>query len=256
MSNIDVHRKFSEFGNKMNTIAILTIVSLILGIIAWVARFIGFIYLVVIIVTLAFFFSALGNIKEANNTLNNQNLLEYRSKLILAFIFFTIGMFFFVTGIVGLYIVSNAGAILAAIIVFAVFLIIGITFLIIAAVFSIIAWSRLESFFTYNTTLFPQNIGNDARIGANLCKIASILDLTIILTIIGNILRIIGYFKLASLKNSAGAPAARLAPLSPGQPIQTLPATKETTNFCPKCGHPIKGKGDFYPEHGSSIDKD
>ena len=52
-----------------------------------------------------------------------------------------------------------------------------------------------------NLGLFSQQIAKDARDGAKLCKIGAILDITVILMFIGNILRVIGYFKLASLND-------------------------------------------------------
>ncbi len=68
----------------------------------------------------------------------------------------------------------------------------------------LLAWSQLEKFFTNNVSLFSQNISDDAKAGAKLCKIGAILDITIILGVIGEILRIVGYFKLASLRNLTG----------------------------------------------------
>lgn len=73
--------------------------------------------------------------------------------------------------------------------------------MLVAAILQIQAWSSLESFFANNATLFPQEIAEDARVGAKLCKIGAILDITVILMFFGDILRVIGYFRLASLND-------------------------------------------------------
>ncbi len=251
MSSANINREFSEFGNKMLIIAILTIVSFVLGFASLISSFIGFVGLFLNIGIFILFFIALGNIYEAGTELNNQNLLEFRSKLIISLILGLIGSFFFVVGIFGLVIVFNAGAILAAIIVFALFIIIGIVLLIIATVFRIIAWSKLKTFFELNASLFPSNIAEDAKSGASLCKIGAILDATIILSFVGDILRIIGYFKLKSLKDLVGAPAVRPAPL-PEAP-QPAASPKTAANFCPSCGSQIEPGVKYCTECGSEI---
>lgn len=200
MSNPDVNREFSEFGGRMKLIAILTLISVVVGIFTGFSTSVGFIDAVIILVVFILFILVLGDIRSAGAMLNNKNLLSFRSKVITSFIIGIIGAIIFTAGLVGLGITIFFIGSFALSLVSLTILIIGIIFLLFAAILQIQAWGRLESFFTNNATLFSQEVAKDARAGAKLCKIGAILDITIILTFIGEILRVIGYFKLASLK--------------------------------------------------------
>jgi len=205
MSNTDVNREFSEFGGRMKVMAILTLISVVIGLFTGVSTDFasaGFVDAVIVFVVFILFILVLGDIKSAGVMLNNKNLLSFRSKIITGFILGIIGIIIFTAGLVGLGItIFFIGSFVLAIIPLIISLI-GIVFLVIAAILQIQAWGRLESFFTNNATLFSQQVAEDARAGAKLCKIGAILDITIILTFIGDILRVIGYFKLAALKYS------------------------------------------------------
>ena len=201
MSNPEVKREFSEFGGRMKVIAILTLISIIIGVFTWFSTSVGFGEAGIGLVVFIFFILVLGDIKSAGNMLNNKNLLSFRSKIITSFILGIIGTIIFTAGLVGLGItIFFIGNLILSIIPITIS-IIGIIFLLITAILQIQAWSNLESFFANNPTLFPQEIAKDAKDGAKLCKIGAILDITVILMFIGNILRVIGYFKLASLND-------------------------------------------------------
>ena len=201
MSNPDVNREFSEFGGRMKLIAILTLISIVVGIFTGFNTSVGFVEAVIGFVVFILFILMLGDIKSAGGMLNNKNLLSFRSKVITSFILGIIGMIIFTTGLVGLGItIFFIGSLILSIIPLTI-LIIGIIVLLITAILQIQAWGSLESFFTNNASLFPQEIAKDAKDGAKFCKIGAILDITIILMFIGDILRVIGYFKLAPLKD-------------------------------------------------------
>ena len=201
MSNTDVNREFSEFGGRMNIIAFLTLVSLVIGFFTGFTSFAGFFDAVIILVVFILYILMLGDIKSAGVMLNNQNLLSFRSKIITSFILGIIGMIILTTGFVGLGItIFFIGSFVLSMIPLAI-LIVGIIVLLIAAIMQIQAWGSLESFFTNNATLFSPKMAKDAIKGAKLCKIGAILDMTIILTFIGDILRVVGYFRLAPLKD-------------------------------------------------------
>ena len=86
-----------------------------------------------------------------------------------------------------------------------------------------------------------------------MCKISTIFDLTIILSFVGEILRIIGYFKLASAKDLIGAPAQTISqPIAP-QPVAASAASAPSANFCPNCGSSVSSGARFCPGCGSSI---
>ncbi|MFW9897233.1 MAG: hypothetical protein ACFFD7_15630 [Candidatus Thorarchaeota archaeon] len=201
MSKSEVNKEFSEFGGRMKAIAILTLISIIAGIFSGAFSFAGFIEAVLGLVIFILFILVLGDIKSAGVMLNNKNLLSFRSKVIISFILGIIGMILFTAGLVGLGITIFFVGIFILSIIPLTISIIGIIILLFAAILQIQAWSRLESFFANNATLFPQEIAEDARVGAKFCKIGAILDITIILMFIGDILRVIGYFKLAPLED-------------------------------------------------------
>jgi hypothetical protein len=118
-----------------------------------------------------------------------------------------------------------------------------------------LTWSGLQTFFEVNSQLFPVEIGYKGGRGARLCKIATILDMTIILSFIAEILRIIGYFKLASTKNIGAAPgqvAYQPAPTQPA-PVAAPVAAATTPKFCPNCGGSITPGAKFCPSCGSEI---
>lgn len=243
MSNIDINYEFSQFGSKAKTLGILSILGFIFGLIGNFVPVFGFINLVISIIILVILFSALGILRKIGDSLNNRLLIECRSKIINAFILFLIGMFFFFLAIV---LISN-NAIGAGI----GLIIIGIILLLIGAIFRIQGWSRLQSFFEQNRTMFPASIGADAESGAKFLKIAGILYLTIILIFIGFILEVVGYFKLSSLQNMTGAPAAQpaAAPAAAPAPAAAEPAKR----FCPNCGSPVSGQEKFCSSCGAEL---
>lgn len=197
------------------------------------------------IVILIIIFSALDKVKEANKTLNNKNLSEFRSKIRKAYILFIIGLFFFYLGI-GL--LTVVGAPIGGIVT----IIIGVILLIISAIFRIQGWGALSSFFKNNRAMFPENIGGSASTGATLLMVGAILYLTIIGWFIGIILEIIGCFILSTLKNLGGAPAAQ--PTAQPTPTPAPGAAAEPTNrFCPNCGGPVTGTEKFCSACGSEI---
>ena len=131
--------------------------------------------------------------------------------------------------------------------------IVGVGLLIFGSILRLLAWGGLQTFFSANTQLFPPNIGNDGRTGAKICKIACIFDMTIILSFVGEILRIIGYFKLSSTKDLIGAPAQTIMhPISP-QPASAPAPSASSANFCPDCGSPVSSGARFCPGCGSSV---
>ena len=101
MSREQVKGSFEKFGDRMSLIAIMTIVSLILSIIAWWIPLVGIITVVFSIIIFITFLSAVGNIKEAGMTLNNEDLLSYRTKIIIALILGIIGWLLFYIGLIG-----------------------------------------------------------------------------------------------------------------------------------------------------------
>jgi len=210
LSNKNVMSELSHFGDKMTKIVILTLINIVLGIFTLFIPLVGFISLIISIVIFFTFLSALGNIKEAGHGLNNRNILEFRSKIILAMILAIIGSLLLTIGLVALAITIYLTYVefIVATIPYIVIIIIGAIILVIAAILTIQAWGRLETFFANNMSMFPQDVSIDAKKGAKYCKIGAIFNLTVILSIVGTILYMIGYYKLSTLSRLTGnAPA-------------------------------------------------
>ncbi|MBD3256295.1 MAG: hypothetical protein GF383_14450, partial [Candidatus Lokiarchaeota archaeon] len=102
MSSTDVNYHFKQFGSKMQTLGILALLSFIFGLIANFVAVVGIINFIILIITLIVLFSALGEAKEAGYKLNNRLLIEFRSKIVTAFILFLVGYFFLIGGTIGL----------------------------------------------------------------------------------------------------------------------------------------------------------
>ncbi|TFG03131.1 MAG: zinc ribbon domain-containing protein [Promethearchaeota archaeon] len=250
MSNADLYREFEDFGNKMKTIAILTLIGLIgtlVGTIIVIGTLISFVMSIIIIV---FFLLVIGDLKKAGRMLdNNKDLLGFPLKFILGTIIRVIGLGFFN---IGLFILLSIGIITVLILSISISLIlIGIGLIIGGSVLRLLAWGGLKNFFEYNAQLFPIDIANESKNGAKFCKIGAILDITIILGFIADILRIVGYFKLASLKRLTEAPAQ---PMSQPEIPMSAPVEGQSLNYCPHCGSDVSMGARFCPSCGAEID--
>ncbi len=204
----EVNKEFSEFGSKMLILAILALISFVLGVIAYVIPAVQYVNWAVLVVSIVILIIALGNIKTAGEALdNNEKLSSFRSKIIVALILALIGTIFITVGLASIYAIINSGIDLGSpeaiqgYISFGILILIGIVVLVVGAVFEIIAWGSLRDFFKNNLSMFPEGIGKNAETGCFLMKLGAIFNLTLILALIGFILRVIGYFKLSKLKD-------------------------------------------------------
>jgi len=134
-----------------------------------------------------------------------------------------------------------------------IMVVIGVVLIILGSILRLIAWKGIQTFFETNVQLFPQDISMNGNKGSKLCKIGALLDIIIFLPFIGRILRIIGYFKLASTKNLLGAPAQPIYQPAEPQPISTQAPSAPSANFCPNCGSSVSSGARFCPGCGSSI---
>jgi len=242
MSNESLKREFGDFSKKMSAIAILTLINLPLGIIGGFIPIVGFIVLIMNVIIIIFFLLLLGDLKKAGKILNNGDLLAFTPKFLWGTIIRFVGQVFLVIGLI----LIGQGALRPSIII----ILIGIGLIIGGSILRLLAWSGLQTFFMANLNLFPADVGNDGVDGAKYCKIATIFDMTIILNFIGEILRIIGYFKMSSWNLEE-------APLQPTpQQIAPLPPPIEapSANYCPSCGSEIGDGVNFCPHCGAEID--
>ena len=261
MSEKNINYHFRKFGKKMVSIAILTLISFIATIIGMFTLIGGIINFIMTIFILFFFLSALANIKEAGKILNNNNLFKYRTKLIWGTILRVIGGGLISVGFMGVIVVNSR----VLLIIFISLIVLGAIIWLIGSIFRIQSWSRLQSFFKANMSLFPPNLAKGAHKGAKLSKFGSILDITIFLEFIGNIFRIIGYFKLSKLKNLQETPSFE----STQKPVKAEPIEEPTEEFpkeipkgppkeqvmmfCPNCGSKLRGGEKFCSICGSEV---
>ena len=126
---------------------------------------------------------------------------------------------------------------------------IGLVIIIIASIFQMKAWENLNAFFMENAGMFPGKIAEDAIEGTKNLRTASLcmaLIFLLVTGIIGIIYQILGYSKLAKLKD-----LDKYAAGPPGQ----LPATEENTlRYCASCGSRVDPEKNFCQSCGERID--
>jgi len=95
----EVNKEFSEFGKKMLILAVLALISFVLGLIAFSVPAVQYANWAMIVVSIIVLILALGHIKTAGEALNNnEKLNSFRSKIIVALILALIGTIFITIG--------------------------------------------------------------------------------------------------------------------------------------------------------------
>jgi len=248
----NVNREFRQFGDKMYYMMILFILNFIIPVIPG-------------ILMLYFSIKILGDIKKANKELKKSELNNFRIYFINSYIFslivavlIIVAAIFFVIAMWPLIELMQAQiqptpdqiyAIFPSLIIPGILLIISLVVLLIVGILRYLAWGQLNEFFIENSKLFPEAIAHDARRGAENMKTASlcwILSFLIITIIIGLIYEIMGYIKLAKLRNleyssvqTTSQPTTAPSPRSGGQGnfcTYCGAKTEEGALFCANCG--------------------
>jgi len=252
MSNANINKEFADFGKRMNTIAILTLLSFILGIIGALVFIVQIGAYILSFIIIIFFLLVLGNTKRAGRELNNKELLDFKPRFLWGTIIRFIGQVLWSIGMwaIGDIISRRASSPIGGLILIVV---IGVILIIVGSILRFKAWSGLATFFEANVQIFTQRISGKANTGAKLCKIATILDMTIILSFIGEILRIIGYFMLSGTKRIGQAPAQPVYQPAAPQPATISTPSAPSANFCPNCGSTVVSGAKFCPNCGSDI---
>ena len=249
MSNIDVRSEFCEFGKKMKIVGIMTILVIVPYIGSYLS-FIGFI----------FGLMALGDIRNANNKLNQSSLENYRSKYITAIVIriistviSVVGSFFTSNWLLDFVITFNFAALLGG----AMILLVTFVLNIIAAAIEMDAWRSLTDFFNQKRVLFPQHIATEAADGSDKLRSAAlmnILSFLIITILIGWILQIIGFFKLAKLEEITRYSDSTPITTAPVEEVAYQPTTPTSElSFCPNCGAKVSGEGKYCVECGGEL---
>jgi len=253
MSSANVNKEFTDFGKRMKTIAILTLLSTILGIIGAFFPVLGLIVTIVFgLLIIIFFLLVLGNTNRAGKELNNKELLNFRPRFLWGTVIRFIGQIMWSIGFWAIGDIISRGA-STPIGGFILLIVIGVILIIVGSILRFKAWGGLAIFFETNVQLLTPNISGRANTGAKLCKIASILDMTIILSFIGEILRIVGYFMLSIIKNIGQAPAQPIYQTAAPQPTPTPAPSAPSASFCPNCGSSVVSGARFCPNCGSDL---
>lgn len=243
MSDDELKRLWSEYGRNMNMVAIMTVLTFIVG----VTGLIAFIFLLI----------ALGNLKNINYYLKDPKIEEYREKYIQAFILRFIGTFVLIGGVIGMIFTGFSSGFRGDDWTFLFIpIVLGFVLMIGGAVLEMKAWDILRSFFMEKANLFPPILHRDLVDGCNNLKTAAsmyAIGFLLITMLIGIIFQIMGYFKLGKLKDlmspyyyGTGAPTP-----VPAASMQVQPSSTGISKFCSSCGAQIKGEGKFCAECGT-----
>lgn len=202
MAEIDLNNEFYKFGKNVQIVAGCTILSII----PYVSFLAG-------IGQLIFTYLALGNIKNIFFKTNNRFLYEFRSKFTSAFILRFFGMFFVYGGLIGfISALIEAGFESAVYVLIAVGL--GFVLLIISGILEMGAWDNFKKYLEETKGTFPKAITTEAIEGCEKLRqgaLMYVLGFLFITLLIGIILQLIGYLKLAKF-NQLGASTTQSTP--------------------------------------------
>jgi hypothetical protein len=245
-----------KFGENVQIIAILTVIGVF---ISWL-QLITFIFIII----------ALGNIKRANEYLNDLNLKDFRSKLITAILIRFVGTILLsITAVILVfsiifpqilpYIILSGfpfdpNFIFNLIATIGVIFAIGMIITIIGGVFEMKAWDSLGDYFRKSEGQYPEWMLNEVINGTENLKTGAllyILSFLVITIIIGFFFQIFGYFKLAKLKDINLY--YQQAPPPPKYEEGYEERVKTSGIRCPNCDTPLAGEESFCPHCGARI---
>ena len=209
MSNKDVNKNLSTVGLLCLILAILSIVAFVTGIASWFISFVTYINMAVLAVIMVLMIIGGVFVGKAGDTLNDDNARGFRTKIIIAVILVFVGFILIGVGFATIWATAtgqtglNPGSpeAIQIYVTYGILILVGIVLIIVGAVFEILAWGKLKRFFDSKLAMFPEDIGKSAKTGSFLCQLGAIFNITFILAPIGAILKVVGYFMLSKLKD-------------------------------------------------------
>lgn len=246
MYNTNIKKEFHDFGKNIETVALLTVISIAMGITGFIA--------------MIFLFIAFGCLKRINSTLNDLLLQDFRSSYIRSFLSkiggvvvlivggVNLALFFFNPTPLPLYISLSIPIIL---------ILSGVVLIYLGVAAEMKAWKNLREFFESNSKMFPTSISYEAIKGCDKLRTGTLLIsfwFLIIPAIIGFIFQIQGYFMLAKLRNLPIMNTAETPELQvESYKTQEILVNQESVNFCPNCGAKLSELGKYCALCGSEI---
>ncbi|MFO8017876.1 MAG: zinc ribbon domain-containing protein [Promethearchaeia archaeon] len=265
MTNGRLYEELIKMGDRWYYIAILTILSFIIPVIPGIIIFI-------------FFILILGNAKRIAQELNDKKMKEFRKyylySIIVMFVGIVVAIFFGVIMYSFMYSIASSEGYYttSSLNVFPFLGVMGgvLVMFIIVGILQYKAFGKLNESFVNNKNLFPQHIGEEVIDGSKKLKTAAlcvILAFLVVTLIIAIIYQIIGYFKLAKLRDlkySQGQPQQDQPPAvedEEGEPVNPealedqppAPSTGQA-RFCPVCGSRLEGNEKYCGKCGSELD--
>ncbi|MFX1445693.1 MAG: zinc-ribbon domain-containing protein [Promethearchaeota archaeon] len=252
MSSTNINKEFTNFGRRMTIIAVFTLLSMIFGFIGGIIIIFAVISYIFAFIIIILFLLVLGNTNRAGRVLNNKELLNFRPRFFWGTVIRFIGQILWTIGLWTILNIISQGASrpIGGLILL---MVIGAIIIIAGSILRFFAWGGIATFFEENIQIFNSEISGRANTGAKLCKIATILDMSIILSGIGDILRIIGYFMLSVTKRLGEAPVQPVYQPTTPQPALTPAPPSAGPNFCPDCGSSVTPGARFCPNCGSDL---
>ncbi len=203
----EANKNFATFGLICLILAILSLVAVVVSILAMFVSAVVYVSWGVQIVILVLIIIGALMVGKAGSALNNDNLLTFRTYIIIGTVMIFVGSILIPIGIntiVARATSEGAGTpeAIQVYVTWGIIILVGLIMIIVGGVLNIIAWGRLKRFFDANMSMFSGDIGKSAKTGAFLCQLGAIFFLTFILAIVGFILSVIGYFMLSKLRNA------------------------------------------------------
>lgn len=257
MQNPDLKREFEEFGDRFYYLGIFTII--------------GFFFPPIFLVNLIYYFLIVRNAKAIHKIMQDPRMEDFYKYLLYSLISLIIGIFISILFIIIFFSVMSSLMFTSytyLVVYENIFYLILLGFLLasviqfITGLLQMQAFESLNDFFRKHNDYFPPYIARDMIEGSKQLKTASILCMLgflIITGLIAVIFQIIGYFKLARVRdfryitNRAQSIPQRRTKDSQHQIKPLYPQNSNNYNYCPICGNKLQIRAKFCGNCGTNL---